>query len=481
MPKAPFILSAAAALALALAACGAPAPQQAPTPSRSPAPASQPAASPPVVGPQYDVREFGAAGDGRRDDTAALVAAAERAAAAGNGTVYLPAGTYLLPGREGFDLPDGVGLRGDGAATSWLKGRLNFGSRSTVAAVKIGARGVCAVRNRQAENTRFVACRFRGGGGEGDNAPVLMLGNGYSTAHGLHHVTFERCDVERNLGTEDWGVNSGYGHGYNNITVHENPARRGSHVAYLTFAGCRVGVSNGSGGRDTGGPRAGIEVWTAPASSPAQGWEHLVIRDSTFEATDRFCIDLADRETSSGAHLAGPALIEHNVIKGGGWGPGGRDWAYSICLEAPHDVTIRDNLIWRGRLTTICGSGAREGGTVIEGNTIDLSVPNGVTMTGDEVVVLKGGGGAFIDNVVIAGVNAGPLVYLKETSGQTVRGNRFYDHRSGGAPPMMLLRDASHNTITDNLFWTAAPVPPVISVTGASSGNRVSGNRFVHQ
>ena len=44
--------------------------------------------------PVYDVRAFGAKGDGRTVDTAAINAAIEAAAGAGGGTVVLPAGTY---------------------------------------------------------------------------------------------------------------------------------------------------------------------------------------------------------------------------------------------------------------------------------------------------------------------------------------------------------------------------------------------------
>ncbi len=44
--------------------------------------------------PLYDVTAFGAKGDGRTLDTAAINKAVETAAAAGGGTVYFPAGTY---------------------------------------------------------------------------------------------------------------------------------------------------------------------------------------------------------------------------------------------------------------------------------------------------------------------------------------------------------------------------------------------------
>ena len=476
-----FIL--AAALALFLSACAtngasttATRSSAAPTPSSSSSPAAEPSTDAVV----FDVRAYGAAGDGQRDDATALQAAAKAAAAVG-GTVYLPAGVYVIAGDRHFDLPDGVDLRGDGPARTWLQGRLDFGSRSSVDGLKIGTIGVCAVRNRDARDTTFADCRFRGGGGEGDDAAVLMLGNGYSRDNGLSHVTFQRCDIERNLGVEDWNVNGGYGRGFNDITVHENPVAGGSHVSYLTFSACHVGVSNGADGPSTGSPRAGIEVWTARADQVDQGWEHLTIRDCTFEATDRFTIDLADFDTSSGRHLAGPALIEGNVIKGAGTGPGPFDWAYCICLEAPHDVTIRDNLIYRARFTVICGSVSPEGRTIMQDNRIDLTVPNGVDMIGDEVVTLKGGGGSFTGNVIRGGDGAGTFLLIKETSGQIVTGNRLYDLRTGGAPPMIVLRDASGNTVTDNLLSSAGPAPPTIASEGSSHDNTLRPNRFLHQ
>lgn len=46
--------------------------------------------------PVYDVRSFGAAGDGSGDDTLAIQRTADAIAAAGGGTVFLPAGTYRV-------------------------------------------------------------------------------------------------------------------------------------------------------------------------------------------------------------------------------------------------------------------------------------------------------------------------------------------------------------------------------------------------
>jgi polygalacturonase len=49
----------------------------------------------PATPPSYNVRQYGATGDGKTLDTAAINQAIEAAAAAGGGTVYFPAGVYL--------------------------------------------------------------------------------------------------------------------------------------------------------------------------------------------------------------------------------------------------------------------------------------------------------------------------------------------------------------------------------------------------
>ncbi|CAB4243171.1 Endopolygalacturonase (fragment) [Methylacidimicrobium sp. AP8] len=67
----------------------------------------------------YDVREFGAKGDGLTDDSAALRKALAAAEKGGGGIVYLPAGTYAV--RESFFLPPKTLLEGDGKDFTWLQ------------------------------------------------------------------------------------------------------------------------------------------------------------------------------------------------------------------------------------------------------------------------------------------------------------------------------------------------------------------------
>ncbi|WP_207482572.1 glycosyl hydrolase family 28-related protein [Arenibaculum pallidiluteum] len=75
-------------------------------------------------GPVYDVRRYGARGDGRSDDEAAIQAAIAEAGRNAPATVLFPAGTYLSS--RGFVLPDGLRLVGEGRDRSVLKASSSF-------------------------------------------------------------------------------------------------------------------------------------------------------------------------------------------------------------------------------------------------------------------------------------------------------------------------------------------------------------------
>lgn len=71
----------------------------------------------PEAGAMFDARQFGAAGDGRTDDTAALQKAVD-AARDGGGIVFIPAGVYLT---RGLRLYSRVHLRGAGGDATTLR------------------------------------------------------------------------------------------------------------------------------------------------------------------------------------------------------------------------------------------------------------------------------------------------------------------------------------------------------------------------
>ena len=136
---------------------------------------------------ELNVRSYGATGNGKTDDTAAFVKAM-RAAAKSRQRLFVPAGVYRV-GR--LSMPNGVSLKGAGRRTTWLKGRLDFGSNEHISGLKIGPASAtnCAVHNLSgATNTVFAGCHFRGGGGEPGwvKSPVVSLGaNAQLLAHHL--------------------------------------------------------------------------------------------------------------------------------------------------------------------------------------------------------------------------------------------------------------------------------------------------------
>jgi parallel beta-helix repeat protein len=74
----------------------------------------------------FNVKDFGATGDGVTDDTAAITAAVEAARAAGGGDVYVPTGTYIVSGHNepsdgAIMLYDNIHLYGDGMGATNIK------------------------------------------------------------------------------------------------------------------------------------------------------------------------------------------------------------------------------------------------------------------------------------------------------------------------------------------------------------------------
>ncbi|MFF9839144.1 glycosyl hydrolase family 28-related protein [Streptomyces sp. NPDC013740] len=105
---------------------------------------------------RFDVKAHGAVGDGSADDTAAIQRALDAAAAAGGGTVYFPAGKYLVKPVGGAPAlavkGDGTRLTGAGAKAAMLvKGGDGILLRmsGTGAAYSTGAthRRYCSVEN----------------------------------------------------------------------------------------------------------------------------------------------------------------------------------------------------------------------------------------------------------------------------------------------------------------------------------------------
>ncbi len=95
-----------------------------------------------IVTAAYNVRAYGAVGDGVTNDTAAFQDAIAAADAAGGGLVHAPAGTYLIDSI--IDVPNFVSFHGDGKSETILKltasgARLRFNDFDTAGGTRGGA------------------------------------------------------------------------------------------------------------------------------------------------------------------------------------------------------------------------------------------------------------------------------------------------------------------------------------------------------
>jgi hypothetical protein len=426
-------------------------------------------ASPTQAVTALNVRAFGATGNGRTDDTQAFTRAM-RAAVNARATLYVPRGTYKM---RPVSLPDGLKIKGASSTGSWLRGRITFGSNCVVRDIKLGDAGYSTRNGANASNTRFERCQFRGGGGTGYDAAVILVGGQYSCGG----ITFKDCNVERNLGVENGACTLGF----NNISINEMGQLGGAHIENVTFDGCHIGVSNGAAGRNIGSPRAGLEATTSSSQGTiVHGWNNINIIDCIFEATNSFSIDLADFPLASGQRASGPALISGCTIMGGGYTNGTAPFGYSICLEAPHDVIIENNTIYRGYMDAIAVDG---GSYIIRNNIIDLTYDNGITpedniynfqneLTATGIVT----GNTFTTN------QAGCPLSLDGMSNGTVTGNTFIEQRSTGGAWPLVYKNCVSTTITGNTFRTAATSDAmnIMKDAGSNTNVTIAPNTYLH-
>ena len=447
---------------------------------------SSPLPLPSASGRLFNVKSFGAAGNGTNDDSAALQRALSAAAKVG-GTAYLPAGTYACP--TPVALPNDVAIRGDGDA-SWLKGRLVFASSDTIVGLKIGAAGGCAVTNAaNASGTTFSDCRLHGGGSsEGVDGSVLYLGG---LQGNVRDVTFSSCQIERTTYVPPAGVDA-YAKGVGNtITIHEFCyLPHSGHVEHITFRGCDLGASNGAA---TGALRMVMEAYTYDNRTGLvyHGWSDLAFESCTIEAGDTAGLDFADALVpATGKHSSNGVLISGCTFLGAHKDSASQYTGLPIVYECPTGIIIRHNTFYASPHEAIGGSHVGQGvtdapGLLVESNTFDMTrSPAGLThVTGEPCVSLVGFDNRIVDNTFVYKAGLGILIEgdLSPAVGSTIQGNTFTDTRASQGEPTIELSDQkglgchdnhiAGNTITNR----AAGGAGVIAQTGGGP-NYAQGN-----
>ncbi|MFA4964894.1 MAG: glycosyl hydrolase family 28-related protein [Thermoleophilia bacterium] len=423
-----------------------------------------------------NVHRFGATGDGIHDDSRAVQRSIAAAAKVPGSTVYFPRGVYLCTSTT--RLPDRVNLRGEGMGSSWLRGRLEFGSFNRISGLKIGDAGTCAVTNRPgAHGTRFSRCRLHGGGStEGAAGSVLYLGGSQGN---VRNVTFARCAIERTAYAPPAGVDAFAANVGNTITIHEFTHLPGDgHVEGITFRDCRLGAFNG---RARGALRMMMEAfcWDGRTGLVYHGWKNLTFDGCTIEASDTTGLDFADRPLTSDPtrHASSGVLITGCTFRGARrhetYGHGG----LPIVYECPTGIVVRDNTFYASPQEAIGGSWVGTSTTapalLIQGNTFDMTrSPVGLEHeSGQPCLSLVGYGSRVLGNTFR--YNTGWGVLIKSgggslaTVGNVVRGNTFLDSRTSDGEPTIKLADDLGRGCHDN------------RIVGNTIRNRGAGRRGV--
>jgi hypothetical protein len=160
----------------------------------------------PWTAQKFNVKDYGAKGDGVTDDEAAIEAAMVAAGTSPWSTLYLPAGTYMVS--SGFNMPSQVRWLGDGPTKTFIKANSGFVQSS-------GAdprRYALLFSNGVVNNVTFEDLTIDPNGEMNGylNEPVYMRfdsdirfinvtinAKGYGTAdfHGSNRLSFENCDL----------------------------------------------------------------------------------------------------------------------------------------------------------------------------------------------------------------------------------------------------------------------------------------------
>ncbi len=145
-----------------------------------------------VAAAYLNIRDFGAKGDGKSDDTPALRSAMEQAEK-GNGTVYFPSGTYCI---HPVKIPSHITLRGDSNWAYENKGKKDpeFEGRTTLKALSGNARALLDCFDSR--GTRIVGLTL-----DGDEQGKSMHGI-YARHTGCElHLVVEDCRINHFTGS----------------------------------------------------------------------------------------------------------------------------------------------------------------------------------------------------------------------------------------------------------------------------------------
>ena len=443
-----------------------------------------------------NVRQYGAVGNGSHNDASAIQRAVNKAASRPGSTVLVPRGVYLCT--TPIRLANHVNLRGAGSTASWLEGRLEFGSSSSISKLTIGRPGTCALTHRPgATRTSIISCRLRGGGSSGNaDGCVVYLGGSQGN---VSRILFTHCQIERTSYVPRAGVDA-FARGVGNtITINEvSYLPHGAHVARITFRDCHLGASNGHA---TGALRMMMEAycWSNNTGRSYHGWKHLTFAGCKIEASDTTDLDFADGLLSSGSkhHSSSGVLVTGCTFLGAHRDLNSRYSGLPIVYECPTGIVIRHNMFYASPHDAIAGSSVLTStnapSLLIQGNTFDMTrSPIGLKHLRDQPCIsLVGYDSRVLHNRFLYDTGEGIQIRgsgggSRATVGNLVQGNIFTDKRSSDGQPTIELCDSRglgcyNNRIVGNTIRNRAAGRSGVIAQTSGSGTNYAKNNTIHR
>lgn len=196
----------------------------------------------------YNIRDYGAVGDGATNDTVAINAAIAAAGAAGGGTVYVPTGTYIIrPATISTQYAlhvayDNIRIVGDGwPGGSHLKFLLYNGTDPDAAwpLVSGAVQRGWGIQIESQTGFRMAGIELDGSAsstGDASFPASIVDGDGWDVTHkGIYFVV--------NVAQTDIVIRDCYIHGWRGEIVYYG----GSLLDYIRIVDCRIGVTNADG------------------------------------------------------------------------------------------------------------------------------------------------------------------------------------------------------------------------------------------
>ncbi len=405
-----------------------------------------------AAGKTLSVREFGAKGDGKRDDTAAIRAALKASLAKGR-TLSFPSGTYRV---SSLLLPARAKLAGAGAGRTWIKGRVEASGGDRLKDLKVGVDGHSFRFVNGTRDVLFERVTFVGGGGSSDaliDSGVIRFHEGRRASF----ITFRACTI---------GRNSANGNG----VILVDRGRPDATYHDIVFERCHFLAS----------PRMSFEAIQRPSGDEAitTGYHGIDLIANLFEPAGSQAISYDADEG-----LAGDSLVSGNVIMGAGTNAA-YPWGAGVEFNGVEAMRFVNNKVYRCRGSMINHQGyARAVSNNTFSNNVFDSTTSHIRLTPSAwtgVIEFIGvTGSQFIDNIVRTNVG-GQQVMLSESSDNAFLRNEITDERPAPyALASVWLEDTSlRNTFDSNRFETAAEWGTFCAYRG-SDFNVVSNCAFV--